>query len=81
MPLSQSLAQDFPEYKDAIHELKTQDQHFATLFQEYDEVVHALHRIEQGVETPSDAFVETLKKRRLALKDAMCGMIQRLQGA
>ena len=31
------LAQEFPEFKDAIHTLKINNAHFAKLFNEYDE--------------------------------------------
>ena len=32
------LAQEFPEYKDKIHELKTSDPEFAKLFSKYEEI-------------------------------------------
>lgn len=69
------LVHEFPEFKDRIHELKMGDNHFARLFKEYDELDHELRRIQQDIETPSDEVVESLKKRRLQLKDDLFGML------
>ncbi len=74
---SHDLIHEFPEHKERIHELKTTDHHFARLFEQYDEVEHQIHRIEQGIETPSDEVVETLKKQRLHLKDQLLAIITR----
>jgi uncharacterized protein YdcH (DUF465 family) len=70
------LIHELPEYKEKIHELKTSDAHFAKLFDEYHELDHEVRRIEQGVETPSDEYLEELKKKRLALKDELFQMLQ-----
>ncbi len=70
------LIHELPEYKDKIHELKTSNAHFAKLFDEYHEVDHEVRRIEQGVETPSDDYLEEVKKKRLALKDELYQMLQ-----
>ena len=69
------LLHEFPEHKDKIHELKTHNNHFAKLFDEYHEVDKELRRVQQEIETPSDQFVEELKKKRLALKDELFAMI------
>lgn len=71
------LAQEFPEYKDAIHQLKTKDAHFARLFEEYHAVNREVHRAEQEIETLSDAAMEELKKKRLGLKDQLFAMLQK----
>lgn len=70
------LIHEFPEYKDKIHELKTNDAHFARLFEEYHEVEHEIRRIEEGIETPSDDYLEERKKLRLNLKDQLLEMLQ-----
>lgn len=70
------LAHELPEYREKIHEMKLNNAHFARLFDEYNEVEHEVHRIEQGVETPSDDYTEELKKKRLALKDELFQMLQ-----
>ena len=66
-----SLAEEFPELKDAIHTLKTSDNHFAKKFDEYDDVNKELHRIAEEIETPSDEYIEQLKKKRVAIKDEL----------
>jgi uncharacterized protein YdcH (DUF465 family) len=70
------LVHEFPEYKDKIHELKTTDQKFARLFEEYHEVEHEVHRIEEGVENTSDEYLEERKKIRLNLKDQLLAMLK-----
>lgn len=71
------LVHELPEYRDQIHELKMNDHHFQRLFTEYHDLDHEIHRIEQGVENTSDEYLETKKKERLALKDAMYHMLQK----
>lgn len=70
------LVHEFPEYREKIHEMKLGNAHFAKLFETYNEVEHEVHRIEQGIETPADEYLEELKKRRLALKDELYQMLQ-----
>ncbi|MBE0367553.1 YdcH family protein [Pseudoalteromonas sp. MMG013] len=66
-----SLAKELPEFKDKIHHLKMNDRHFSRLFDDYHEIDHAVIRIEDGVENTSDAYLESLKKQRLQLKDQL----------
>ncbi|MDX1921791.1 MAG: DUF465 domain-containing protein [Alphaproteobacteria bacterium] len=63
------FASEFPEFKQAIHTLKTTNGHFAKLFEQYNQVNKDILRIETGIETASDEHTETLKKLRLKLKD------------
>ena len=71
------LIHEFPEYKDKIHELKTTDQHFARLFEEYHDLEHEVRRIEEGVETTSDEYLEERKKIKLSLKDQLFEMLKK----
>lgn len=71
-----NLADEMPEYKDKIHELKQANRHFAKLYDEYVEVDKTIYRIEEGIETPSDEYTETLKKQRVLLKDELCDMLK-----
>lgn len=75
MSTEHPLISEFPELRAKIHEMKISDHHFAKLFDEYHEVDHELHRIEQEIETPSDAYTEDLKKKRLHLKDQLYAML------
>jgi len=47
------------------------DRHFARLFDDYHDIDHAVIRIEDGIENTSDAYLESLKKQRLQLKDQL----------
>ena len=74
---SHDLAHEFPEHKDTIHNLKMNDNHFARLFAEYDELNDEILRSEKGVEPLSDEHMNDLKKKRLALKDELVAMIEK----
>jgi uncharacterized protein YdcH (DUF465 family) len=70
------LVHEFPEHKDRIHDLKVSDEHFASMFEEYHQLDHEIHRIETGVENSSDDYLEQQKKERLLLKDKLYEMIK-----
>lgn len=70
------LIHELPEFKEKIHELKISDLHFARLFEQYHDLDHEIRRIEEGVETPADDYVEECKKRRLNLKDQLLEMLK-----
>jgi len=63
------LFHEFPEFQERIQSLKNRSSHFAEIFQRYHELDEEIHRIMVGIETPSDFYIETLKKSRLYLKD------------
>jgi uncharacterized protein len=65
------LIAEFPEYRDAIHDRKQSDAHFAKLFAEYETIDKAVVRAENGIEHLGDLALEELKKQRLALKDTL----------
>lgn len=73
------LHHEFPEYYDRIHELKTQNSHFARLFEEYHDINREILRIEEGVENTADEYFEELKKKRLQLKDKLYSIITNAQ--
>lgn len=69
------LAEEFPELKDKIHELKISNAHFAKLADEYHTLNREVHRVEAaGINVGDDTF-EDLKKQRLALKDQIYAML------
>ena len=77
MPLEKhDLIHELPEYKERIHDLKTTNRHFASQFEKYHEIDHAVLRVEGGIENTSDEYLESLKKKRLALKDELFAMIK-----
>lgn len=69
------LLHEFPQYRDVIHGLKMNNRHFAKLFDEYHQLDHEIHRIEEGVENTSDDYLEEKKKERLSRKDQLFAMI------
>lgn len=71
------LYHEFPEHREQIDQLKEKDSEFAKLFSEYSDVNREIIRIEQLVEPRSHEFFESLKKKRLHLKDRI---YQSLQG-
>lgn len=61
----------FPEYRDLISRLRTEDAHFAKLFDRHNALDHEIRNMETGVK-PADPFaVEALKKEKLLLKDKL----------
>ena len=70
------LLHEFPEHRDTIHDLKMNNAYFARLFDQYHDIDHEVHRIEQGVENTSDVHLENRKKERLLLKDKLYAMIK-----
>lgn len=70
------LAEEFPEFTDTIHALKTSDAHFARLADEYHEVNRAIHRAEVKVEPVSELEEDAMRKKRMALKDKIYGMLR-----
>ena len=77
MPDKHDLIHEFPDYRDAIHHLKMNDNHFARLFDDYHEIDQEIVRIENGAEASSDEFLEERKKVRLKLKDELYTMLRR----
>jgi len=75
------LVHELPEHRDRIHELKVKNSYFARLFDQYHEVDHEVHRIETGVETTSDDYLESRKKLRLSLKDELLNIIRQPDAA
>ena len=70
------LIEEFPDMADRIHALKTSDNHFARLVEEYHEVNRQIHRIETRVEPASEDVEEEFKRQRVRLKDEIAQMLQ-----
>lgn len=69
------LVHDFPEHKDTIHALKTSDAHFLKLFDEYHDITHEVHEIENDGVDVSDEHFEAIKAKRVHLKDELYQII------
>ncbi len=74
------LVHELPEHRETIHTLKTQDAHFARLFEQYHEIDKEIRRVEQEIEVVSDEHAEELKRKRLSLKDELFAMIRKHEG-
>lgn len=59
----------FPEYRDLISKLKTEDRHFERLFDQHNELDEQITEMEKRVSLTGEQEIETLKKKKLALKD------------
>ena len=71
------LAEEFPDLKDRIHELKVGDAHFRRLFDEYHALNREVHRHEAAGGDIDDAHMDELKRQRLDLKDQLYAMLTR----
>lgn len=72
-----NLVNEFPQYREQIHRLKTTDPRFSKMFTEYDSATHDIARIESGAEAASDDRLELLKKQRAQLKDLLYLMLKK----
>ncbi len=63
------LAEEFPEHKQKIHDLKASDAHFVKMAEEYHEINRTVHRMETRVEPVSDEVEEQTRRQRMVLKD------------
>ena len=69
------LADVFPDQAEALHQLKLTDAHFAKLAEQHHALNREIHRIETEIDAASDDHLETLKKERLQLLDAIAAML------
>lgn len=69
------LAEEFPEFVEKMHDLKSANAHFAKLADEYHEINRAVHRAETNVEPTDDFNMDAMRKQRVALKDEIYGML------
>ncbi|MCP5071722.1 MAG: DUF465 domain-containing protein [Rhodobacteraceae bacterium] len=69
------LAEEFPEMKAQIHNLREADGHFAKLTDAYHDINRAIHRAETNVAPTDDLHAADMRKQRLALKDEIWAML------
>ena len=72
-----TLGEEFPGQLDAIHALKAGDSEFARILEEYDAVNDRIHRAETRIEPIGEDVEQSLRKRRLALKDQIAAALTR----
>ena len=70
----------FPEYRDLITRLKTEDAHFTNLFNKHHELDHTVASMERGEIPATHEQIETLKKEKLHLKDQLYAILRKADG-
>lgn len=63
------LVIDFPEFAEKIHTLKMENAHFKKLFENYDELDHAIFNIESDAQPKSDEVLNKMRIERVKVKD------------
>jgi uncharacterized protein YdcH (DUF465 family) len=76
-----TLLNEFPNHHHTIRHLKMHDAHFIKLFDEYHQIQSEVHQIEENNSPVEDDYLESLKKRRIFVKDALFTLIQKTEGA
>ncbi|MCY1433333.1 hypothetical protein D9M71_493590 [compost metagenome] len=71
----------FPEYRDLISRLKTEDAHFTRLFDEHNELDQRIKNLEARIELGTETEIETLKKEKLNLKDQLHAILKEADAA
>jgi len=61
----------FPEFRDLISKLKTEDAHFSRLFERHNDLDQQIKNMEARIEPASAVEIENLKKEKLKLKDEL----------
>lgn len=75
------LLHEFPDHHHTIRHLKMNDNHFARLFEKYNELDLEVRKIEEGVEATSDDYLDARKLERVQLKDELFGLIRKTEAA
>ena len=70
------LAEEFPEFKEKMHELKISNPYFSRCFDEYHQLNRQVHRSETDVEPVNDEAMNDLRKRRMTLKDEIYSILR-----
>jgi uncharacterized protein len=72
MPLQHHpLSREFPELKDALRRLVSEDGHFARLVEEYEELDKRIYEVESGRVAMDELMLAGLKMQRVGLKDEL----------
>jgi len=68
----------FHEFRDLISELKTSDRYFQGLFEKHNALDQKIKNMESRLEPGTPDEVEVLKKRKLAIKDELYALLQKI---
>ena len=67
----------FPEYRDLVSKLKTEDARFERLFDKHNELDQQIKNMEARIVSASNEEIDTLKKEKLALKDELYQILRK----
>lgn len=67
----------FPEYRELISQLKVSDSNFHRLFNKHNELDQRIKNMEAHIEPASHEDIESLKKKKLRLKDEMYELLKK----
>ncbi|HLP98027.1 MAG TPA: YdcH family protein [Sideroxyarcus sp.] len=67
----------FPEYRELISRLKVNDPHFQRLFSKHNELDQRVKNMEAYIEPGNHEEIESLKKKKLRLKDEMYELLKK----
>lgn len=65
----------FPEYRDLISQLKTEDARFAKLFEKHNDLDQKIKNLEASYASATE--IDTLKKEKLKLKDEIYVLLKK----
>jgi uncharacterized protein YdcH (DUF465 family) len=68
----------FHEFRDLISELKTSDRYFQILFEKHNALDQRIKNMESRLEPGTPDEIEVLKKKKLAIKDELYGLLQKI---
>ncbi|QYJ20150.1 YdcH family protein [Achromobacter sp. ES-001] len=66
----------FPEYRQLITQMKSENAHFSALFQRHNDLDQEIQNMEDGVVPTAGVNIEVLKKEKLQLKDKLYGLLR-----
>lgn len=67
----------FPEYRDLISQLKTNDRRFQDIFNRHNDLDQKIKNVESRIELATQTEIETLKKEKLVLKDELYDLLRK----
>lgn len=70
------LAEEFPQYHDAMRDLRRTNAHAARLMDEYADINATLHRVDSNLAPMSDIEAVRLHKQRMMLKDEIARILR-----
>jgi uncharacterized protein YdcH (DUF465 family) len=68
----------FPEFRELISELKSENRYFLKLFDQHNALDQRIKLIEARLEPGSHDEIEIMKKQKLAIKDELYQLLKRV---